>query len=109
MEIPEDLPSVIQSSFQGPQHVEMINRAIFRYYKKLFRSKYSMLNKTLLSPFGGETIRFKDVMWFNLNEYEHERHRGELWFKYTLDKDAPWRKIKMVKRNALQTQLGMKV
>lgn len=106
VQVPFDLVDVVRKSFSSPQHVEMIAHSVFRDYKKLFSTKYSILNKHLLAPFGSEKIIFTDIMWFNLNEFETSRHPGELWFKYCLDKEEPWRKVKIIKRTAPSEPLG---
>lgn len=97
---PHEWEDAICSSFRGNlQHTEYVGQEQFKDWKSVLKTKYSILNKALLQPFAGEKIEFQRVRWLNFGECGERRHPGEMWFKYSLKEEEPWRKIRILKNN----------
>lgn len=99
--IPSQLVPAIKKSFRVFQHAELVHRTTFKSWKDHIESKFSILNRKCLHPFGDESIRFSEIAHANFGECGGVRHPGEMWFKYSLREDEPWRKIKILKAQGL--------
>lgn len=95
--IPSEFTAAVKKSFRTFQYVEQVTREKFKTWKSHLISKYSILNRMCLYPHGGETIQFSKIAHANFGECGGVRHPGQMWFKYSLDPNEVWKKVKIIR------------
>jgi hypothetical protein len=94
----ENVNDVISDAFQPEKrpNVWKIDYKQFQTWQEFLRPHYSIVGRT---DSDHEKLRFEDVAWFSCGETDGVLHPNQLWFKYTLSVNDPWKQIDVVRQN----------